>query len=52
VGRHNTFGHPRADVLKRLAAAHVQTWRTDREGTVTFLLAADGRISATQDGSN
>jgi competence protein ComEC len=45
VGRHNTFGHPRADVLARLEAAHSQTWRTDREGLITFHLTQDGRIS-------
>jgi competence protein ComEC len=45
VGRHNTFGHPRADVLGRLEAAHTQTWRTDREGLITFHLTQDGRIS-------
>jgi competence protein ComEC len=44
VGRHNTFGHPRAEVLGRLEAAHVRTFRTDRAGTETFLLTADGRI--------
>jgi competence protein ComEC len=46
VGRHNTFGHPRAEVLARLEQAHVQTFRTDRHGAETFLLTADGRISA------
>jgi competence protein ComEC len=44
VGRHNTFGHPRAEVLARLEAAHVQTFRTDREGAETFLLSKDGGI--------
>ncbi len=50
-GRRNTFGHPRAEVLERLEAAHVKTFRTDREGATTFLLTADGGIrtqSATQ----
>jgi competence protein ComEC len=46
VGRHNTFGHPRAEVLARLEAAHVQTFRTDREGAETFLLSKDGGIRA------
>jgi competence protein ComEC len=46
VGRHNTFGHPRFEVLGRLEAAHIQTYRTDRAGTETFLLTPDGRISA------
>jgi len=46
VGRHNTFGHPRAEVLARLEAAHVRTFRTDRAGSETFLLTPDGGISA------
>ncbi len=41
VGYRNSFGHPRADVLQRLEAAHVRTYRTDLMGAVTFLL--DGR---------
>jgi competence protein ComEC len=51
VGRHNTFGHPRPEVLGRLEAAHIQTFRTDRGGPETFLLTPDGRISATSDAS-
>ena len=47
VGRHNTFGHPRPEVLGRLEAAHIQTFRTDRGGPETFLLTPDGRIFAT-----
>ena len=45
VGRHNTFGHPRPEVLGRLEAAHIQTFRTDRGGPETFLLTPDGRIA-------
>ncbi|HZD94385.1 MAG TPA: DNA internalization-related competence protein ComEC/Rec2, partial [Candidatus Sulfotelmatobacter sp.] len=41
VGAHNLFGHPGQAVLKRLQEAHVQTYRTDTLGTVTFLL--DGK---------
>jgi competence protein ComEC len=52
VGRHNTFGHPRFEVLDRLEAAHVQTFRTDREGAETFLLTRDGGISADTAASN
>jgi competence protein ComEC len=44
VGQHNTFGHPRMEVLQRLEAAHIQTYRTDREGAETFLLSSDGTI--------
>ena len=52
VGRHNTFGHPRAEVLGRLEAAHVKTFRTDRRGAETFLLTRDGRISTMPAASN
>ncbi len=38
VGRGNSFGHPRADVLARLAEHHVQTFRTDLFGPVTLFL--------------
>lgn len=44
VGQHNTFAHPRWEVLERLEAAHVRTYRTDREGACTFLLHADGTV--------
>ena len=44
VGRHNTFGHPRSEVLARLEAAHVRTFRTDRFGASTFLLRRDGSV--------
>jgi competence protein ComEC len=46
VGRNNTFGHPRTEVLARLETAHTATFRTDRFGTETFLLTPDGRISS------
>jgi competence protein ComEC len=45
VGRHNTFGHPRGEVLARLEAAHIKTIRTDRAGAETFLLTHTGDIS-------
>ncbi len=46
VGQNNTFGHPRWEVLERLEAAHVRTYRTDREGAETFLLTPDGKVAA------
>ncbi len=46
VGRHNTFGHPRPEVLQRLEAAGIKTFRTDRAGAETFLLHADGTLTA------
>ena len=45
VGNRNTFGHPRWEVLERLEAAHVRTYRTDREGAATFLLGPDGTVT-------
>jgi len=46
VGRHNTFGHPRFEVLGRLESAHIRTFRTDRTGPESFLLKQNGEISA------
>ncbi len=46
VGQHNTFGHPRWEVLERLEAAHVRTFRTDREGAETLLLGPEGTVTA------
>lgn len=40
VGRHNPYGHPHPDVLRRLADAHVHTLRTDALGALT--LETDG----------
>ena len=44
VGRNNTFGHPRAEVIDRIAAAHTRLYRTDEFGLTTFLLDKDGGI--------
>ena len=52
VGTHNTFGHPRWEVLNKLEQANVPTWRTDREGAETFLISPDGAISALSAASN
>jgi competence protein ComEC len=52
VGTHNTFGHPRWEVLNKLEQARVQTWRTDREGAETFLISGDGSISELSAASN
>ena len=40
-GRHNRFGHPAPATLARLAAHNVQTYRTDRQGAITFV--SDGK---------
>jgi competence protein ComEC len=41
VGSSNSFGHPRREVLQRLQANRILTYRTDLFGAVTFLL--DGK---------
>jgi competence protein ComEC len=46
VGAQNTFGHPRPEIIQRLADAHARLYRTDRFGLTTFLLTPDGRIAA------
>ncbi len=38
VGARNVYGHPRLEVLQRLQQAGVKTYRTDKEGLVTFYL--------------
>ena len=52
VGAQNTFGHPRPEVIERLADAHAQVFRTDRVGVTTFLLSPDGGIAALPYASN
>jgi len=42
AGYRNRFGHPRADVLERYAAAGARVLRTDLDGAVTVQLAAGG----------
>jgi competence protein ComEC len=38
VGAHNTFGHPRLEILRRLEQAGVSVYRTDLNGAVTLYL--------------
>lgn len=52
TGLGNHFGHPRPEILSRLAARHTLTYRTDQFGLTTFLLSADGRIRAVTGASN
>jgi competence protein ComEC len=52
VGRQNTFGHPRPEIITRLAAAHTHLYRTDEFGLTTFLLTPDGRIATLPPASN
>ncbi len=44
TGLNNHFGHPRPEILTRLADRHILTARTDQFGLTTFLLSRDGRI--------
>ncbi|MGD0797895.1 MAG: ComEC/Rec2 family competence protein [Acidobacteriaceae bacterium] len=52
VGTQNTFGHPRPEIIARLAAAHAHVYRTDHFGLTTFLLSRDGRINESTGASN
>jgi competence protein ComEC len=52
VGRNNTFGHPRPEIIARLTAAHARIFRTDQFGLTTFLLSSDGGISVLPPASN
>ena len=38
AGWRNSFGHPRGDVLRRLEERNIETYPTDTNGAVTFLL--------------
>ena len=42
VGEENRFGHPTGATLGTLAAAGIPTARTDRDGTVSIVLASGG----------
>ncbi len=52
VGKGNTFGHPRYEVIDRIAEARTKLYRTDEFGLTTFLLTRDGRIREILDASN
>jgi competence protein ComEC len=41
VGLHNTYGHPAPETLEALRDAHVATYRTDRDGTITLTIEED-----------
>lgn len=45
-GLRNSFGHPHPDTLARLAAHSVQTFRTDKNGAITFV--SDGKTVTVQ----
>jgi competence protein ComEC len=46
VGRNNTFGHPRPEVVERLIESNARLYRTDEFGLTTFLLNREGQIAA------
>ena len=52
VGRGNTFGHPRYEVIDRIAEAHTRLYRTDEFGLTTFLLGREGGIREIVGASN
>jgi competence protein ComEC len=52
VGKGNTFGHPRLEVVKRLGDAKVKLFRTDEMGLTSFVVRGDGGVEATTSASN
>jgi competence protein ComEC len=52
VGLGNTFGHPRYEVIERIAEARTRLYRTDEFGLTTFLLGRDGGIQEVIGASN
>ncbi len=52
VGLGNTFGHPRYEVIERIAQARTRLYRTDEFGLTTFLLGRDGGIREVAAASN
>jgi len=46
VGQGNTFGHPRFEVIQRIADNRTKLYRTDEFGLTTFLLDRNGGIQA------
>jgi competence protein ComEC len=52
VGRGNTFGHPRYEVIERIAEGRTKLYRTDQFGLTTFLLGRDGGIREIVGASN
>ena len=42
AGRNNRYGHPAADVLKRLESSGSKVLRTDQDGAVTLLISPEG----------
>jgi competence protein ComEC len=51
TGRRNVYGHPKPQVLQRLEAAGVRTFRTDMHGALTFYLDGEKVTAQTFSGS-
>jgi competence protein ComEC len=51
VGRDNDYGHPAPSTLRLLAAAHLRTWRTDRQGSVAVVATSAGLVVVTRRGA-
>lgn len=49
VGQGNSYGHPRGSTIAALKRAHVDTYRTDRDGTIRVQLAPDGRLAVSSE---
>ncbi|MDR5864697.1 DNA internalization-related competence protein ComEC/Rec2 [Halomonas campisalis] len=47
AGRHNAFGHPHAEVVRRFRRAGSCQWSTAEDGAVTLWLGGDGKITPT-----
>lgn len=52
VGKGNTFGHPRFEVIERIEDEHTRLYRTDEFGATTFLLDKQGGIREASGASN
>jgi len=46
AGRHNRYGHPAPEVLRRLDHHGVRVLRTDLRGTISLRVSRDGRIES------
>ena len=44
AGRGNPFGHPRGEVIARIAAEGAHLFRVDEFGATSFFLTADGKV--------
>lgn len=45
VGRGNTYGHPRPQILERYRYRAIPVWRTDFHGYLRFRIFSDGKVT-------